>query len=154
MALFVGQRQGSQLARLYASLDVFVHTGPLETFCQAIQEALASGVPVVAPAAGGPLDLVQHGRTGFLVSPGDGSAIATAVADLACDPVRRAHFGRAARESVKERTWAAVGDELIAHYRAACGVPWPVEISDIGIAATRVALPSDTPARQRRTSVP
>ncbi len=153
-ARFVGQRQGSQLARLYASLDVFVHTGPLETFCQAIQEALASGVPVVAPAAGGPLDLVQPGRTGFLVPPGDGAAIATAVADLARDPVRRAHFGRAARESVKERTWAAVGDELIAHYRAACGVPWPVEISDIGIPATRVELPSDTSARQRRTSVP
>ena len=153
-ALCVGQRHGSQLARLYASLDVFVHTGPLETFCQAIQEALASGVPVIAPAAGGPLDLVQPGRTGLLVPPGDGVAIATAVADLASDPVRRAHFGLAARESVKERTWAAVGDELIAHYRAACGVPWQVEISDIGIPATREELPSDTSAPQRRTSVP
>jgi len=153
-AVFVGERHGTQLARLYASLDVFVHTGPLETFCQAIQEALASGVPVVAPAAGGPLDLVQPGRTGYLVPPSNGAAIATAVAELAADPVRRGHFGRAARASVQARTWASVGDELIAHYRAACGVPWPAEISSIGLAGTPAVLPADTPAQQRRTSVP
>ena len=121
-AIFVGERHGAQLARLYASLDVFVHTGPLETFGQVIQEALASGVPVVAPAAGGPLDLVQPGRTGYLVPPGDGAAIASAVAALAADPVRRAHFGIAARASVEGRTWAAVGDELVAHYQAVCGL--------------------------------
>jgi phosphatidylinositol alpha 1,6-mannosyltransferase len=122
-AVFTGLRHGTQLARLYASLDVFVHTGPTETFGQAIQEALSSGVPVIAPAAGGPLDLVQPGRTGFLVPPGDGAAIASAVASLAADPVRRRHFGAAARGAVEANTWSAVGDELIAHYRAVCGQP-------------------------------
>jgi phosphatidylinositol alpha 1,6-mannosyltransferase len=120
-AAFVGARYGEQLARLFASFDIFVHTGPLETFCQAAQEALASGVPVVAPAAGGPLDLVQHGRTGYLVPPSDGAAITTAVAALAADPERRRAFGLAARDAVAGRTWAAVGDELIGHYRAAMG---------------------------------
>jgi phosphatidylinositol alpha 1,6-mannosyltransferase len=120
--VFVGERHGAQLARLYASLDVFVHTGPLETFGQAIQEAMASGVPVVAPAAGGPLDLVKPGRTGYLVTPEDGTAIAAAVSELAKDAVRRRHFGLAARAAVEGRTWAAVGDELIAHYRAVCGL--------------------------------
>jgi phosphatidylinositol alpha 1,6-mannosyltransferase len=132
-AVFVGERHGAQLSRLYASLDIFVHTGPLETFCQAVQEALASGVPVVAPAAGGPLDLVQPGRTGCLVTPGDGEAIAAAVADLAVDPVRRRHFGLAARASVEGRTWAAVGDELIAHYRAACGPPTGDALPDVAL---------------------
>jgi phosphatidylinositol alpha 1,6-mannosyltransferase len=71
-ALFLGERHGPQLSRVYASLDVFAHTGPYETFGQAVQEALASGVPVVAPAAGGPLDLVLPGRTGYLVEPYSG----------------------------------------------------------------------------------
>ncbi|HEU4425891.1 MAG TPA: glycosyltransferase family 1 protein [Pilimelia sp.] len=122
-ALFLGARHGDQLARLYASFDVFAHTGPYETFGQTIQEALASGVPVVAPAAGGPLDLVTPGVTGTLVPPGDSAALAGAIADLAADADRRRAYGAAARAEVATRTWAAVGDELIDHYAAALGRP-------------------------------
>jgi phosphatidylinositol alpha 1,6-mannosyltransferase len=151
-AVFVGERHGTQLARLYASLDIFVHTGPLETFGQAIQEALASGVPVVAPAAGGPLDLVKPGQTGYLVPPGDGRSITRAVAELAADPVLRRHLGRQARASVAGRTWAAVGDELLDHYRAAMGLPaaLPAAIS----AGRSVPQSVHTPAEKRQMSVP
>jgi phosphatidylinositol alpha 1,6-mannosyltransferase len=121
-AVFVGERHGEQLARIYASLDLFVHPGPHETFGQTVQEALASGVPVVAPAAGGPMDLVTPGVTGLLVPPGDPAAIADAVAGLAADPDRRAGYAAATRASVAARSWAAVGDELIEHYRAVLGL--------------------------------
>ncbi|MEV6962185.1 glycosyltransferase family 1 protein [Streptomyces sp. NPDC051207] len=115
-AVFLGRRTGDDLARVFASLDVFAHTGPFETFCQTVQEAMASGVPVVAPAAGGPLDLVAHGRTGLLVPPRDADAVRDAVASLAADPARRAGYGAAGRAMVEGRTWAAVGDQLIGHY--------------------------------------
>ncbi|GEK03549.1 MULTISPECIES: glycosyltransferase family 1 protein [unclassified Streptomyces] len=115
-AVFLGRRTGDDLARIFASLDVFAHTGPFETFCQTVQEAMASGVPVVAPAAGGPLDLVAHGRTGLLVPPRDPVAVREAVRILAADAGTRAAYGAAGRETVEGRTWAAVGDRLIAHY--------------------------------------
>ncbi|MBU6533185.1 glycosyltransferase family 4 protein [Streptomyces sp. NPDC057245] len=115
-AVFLGRRTGDGLARVFASLDVFAHTGPFETFCQTVQEAMASGVSVVAPAAGGPLDLVAHGRTGLLVPPRDAGAVRDAVWSLASDPALRAAYGAAGRLAVESRTWAAVGDRLIGHY--------------------------------------
>lgn len=127
-AAFLGHRGGDELAQIYASLDVFVHTGQAETFCQAVQEALASGVPVVAPDAGGPRDLVLPDRTGYLVAPrpdgGEPGDPATDAADrelvgavaALCEPQRNREFGLAARQSVLRRTWTAVGDELLAHY--------------------------------------
>jgi phosphatidylinositol alpha 1,6-mannosyltransferase len=121
-AAFLGQRQGDELARVYASLDVFVHSGPHETFGNTLQEAAASGLPVVAPAAGGPLDLVEDGVTGFLVTPGDAAALAHAVSALSASPGLRAALGTAARQAVLGRTWPLRCEELAAHYEAVLGV--------------------------------
>src|SRR5699024_8490606 len=63
-AVFTGQLTGDDLPRAFASLDLFVHTGDFETFCQAVQEAHASGVPAIAPNAGGPRDLITPGVNG------------------------------------------------------------------------------------------
>jgi phosphatidylinositol alpha 1,6-mannosyltransferase len=117
-ALFLGVRRGAQLARIYASFDIFAHTGPYETFGQAVQEAMASGLPVVAPNAGGPVDLVRPGRTGYLVRPFEASGFTDAVSELVGDPVRRLEFGAAGRRAIEGRSWTAVGDELIGHYEA------------------------------------
>ncbi|MGR8011718.1 glycosyltransferase family 4 protein [Streptomyces hypolithicus] len=115
-AVFLGRRTGAELARIFASLDVFAHTGPYETFCQTVQEAMASGVPVIAPAAGGPLDLVRHRHTGLLVAPRDAAAVRAAVSWLADEPGLRTAYGRAGRTDVESRTWACVGDQLLGHY--------------------------------------
>jgi phosphatidylinositol alpha 1,6-mannosyltransferase len=117
-AVFLGEQRGTDLARIYASMDVFVHSGPFETFGQTIQEAAASGLPVIAPAAGGPVDLIEDGVTGFLVKPGDAAALAAPVAALAADPAGRARMGEAARRRVLGRSWAALTGELIEHYAA------------------------------------
>ena len=120
-AVFLGERHGEDLARIYASLDFFVHTGPFETFGQTIQEAAASGLPVIAPAAGGPVDLVDEGVTGFLVPPGERDALAAAAARLAAEPALRAAMSEAARRRVLGRSWSALVDELIGHYRTVLG---------------------------------
>ena len=121
-AAFLGVLHGDELSRAYATLDVFVHTGRHETYCQAAQEALASGVPVVAPRAGGPIDVVDEG-TGYLYQPGNGFELAAYVAKLADDPKLRAQVAASARRSVQGRSWQAVNDRLVGHYREVCGRP-------------------------------
>jgi phosphatidylinositol alpha 1,6-mannosyltransferase len=116
-AAFLGWLDGDELADAYAALDIFVHTGTEETFGQTLQEAMASGVPVVAPARGGPLDLVAPGLNGMLYGPEDDDGLRTAVAALSADADQRRWMGTAARTGVQRRTWELLGDELIGHYR-------------------------------------
>lgn len=129
-AVFLGQREGEELARLYASFDVFVHSGPHETFGNTLQEAAASGLPIVAPAAGGPVDLVEDGVTGFLVRPADPDALADAVSVLVRDCDLRTMQGMAARCSVLSRSWPARCDELIGHYDAVLGQARAVPVAE------------------------
>ena len=122
-AHFAGVLHGADLGAVYASLDVFVHTGRHETFCQSAQEALASGVPVVAPRSGGPVDVVADEVAGFLYSPGDPRELSGFVGRLVDDALLRRRMSRSARLSVADRSWRAVNDALVEHYREACGVP-------------------------------
>lgn len=118
-AHFTGALRGEALAAACASFDVFVHPGEHETFGQTLQEAHASGVPVVAVAAGGPLDLVEPGRTGHLYSPGDLAGLQRHVADLLDDETLRRTMGAEARRTVEARSWTALGDRLLDHYASA-----------------------------------
>ncbi|GAB3694728.1 glycosyltransferase family 1 protein [Actinocorallia lasiicapitis] len=115
-AVFTGFQSGLDLSRTLASLDVFVHTGANETFCQTVQEALASGVPVVAPAAGGPLDLIRPGVNGLLFQPSNGTSLREAVTTLVSDTAMRARLAAGTLPSVRPRTWEAVCDQLLSHY--------------------------------------
>jgi phosphatidylinositol alpha 1,6-mannosyltransferase len=114
--LFTGPLHGDELADAYAALDVFVHTGTTETFGQTVQEAHAAGVPVVAPAAGGPLDLVRHGVDGFLFDPRHDHSLRRSLGALVDDAALRARLGEAGRRAVVGRTWESLGDELLGHY--------------------------------------
>ena len=124
-AVFTGQLTGDELAEAFASLDVFVHTGDFETFCQAVQEAHASGVPAIAPNAGGPRDLITNGVNGRLLEPSSFARDLPAAVDsllLADDVLARKQLRARCRETVAERTWTALCEELLRHYEAVSGV--------------------------------
>ena len=116
---FLGPRSGDDLARAYATFDVFVHTGTKETFGQTLQEAAAAGLPVVAPAVGGPLDLVDHGRTGYLFDPDVRGDLARWVTDLVDSPSLRASMADAGPTSVAGRSWDSLTTQLVGHYERA-----------------------------------
>lgn len=115
-ATFLGYREGLELASGYAAFDMFVHTGSHETFGQTLQEAMATGLPVVAPAAGGPLDIVRPGVTGLLFEPSRPGSLRETVGGLAADPAMRDRMGRSGRARVEHLSWSAVVDELIGIY--------------------------------------
>lgn len=121
-AHFAGFQGGEDLARHVASLDLFVHPGESDTFGQTLQEAMASGVPVVAVGRGGPLDLVDSSRTGWLYEPKNLAQLREQVADLVYDDAKRTAFAQAAWESVQGRTWPVLCEQLLGYYAKAIRV--------------------------------
>ncbi len=115
-AHFTGFLSGQDLATAYASADLFAFPSDTETFGQVIQEAMASGLPVVAARAGGAIDIVRPGQTGALFAPGDAADLRALIRRLADDPARRAEQGRAGRAAAERSSWASVMDELLEHY--------------------------------------
>ena len=86
-----------------ANFGLLLHCRPDEPFGVVLIEAMASGLPVVAPATAGPLEIVEHGVTGFLYEPGNAAAAARHVIDLARDPALAARMGGAGRLVVEGR---------------------------------------------------
>lgn len=115
-AIFTGARTGDALPRHLASADLFVHPGELETFGQTLQEASACALPVIAPRMGGPVDIVQEGRTGHLYAPGDMADLHDSVAQLVADPQLRGRLGNNARLAMEPRTWPRMCAQLFAYY--------------------------------------
>lgn len=116
---WLGKLTGADLAAAYASFDVFLHTGTEETFGQTVQEAHASGIPVIAPRAGGPIDLVDHGTNGYLFDPAEDGQVRAFVEAFSLDEALRARMGEAGRRAVLGRSWDSVCTELVAHYEDA-----------------------------------
>jgi glycosyltransferase involved in cell wall biosynthesis/predicted metal-dependent phosphoesterase TrpH len=103
-ATFLGWLKGEQLARAYASADIFLFPSATDTFGQVILEAQASGLPTVAVARGGPLSLIEDRVSGLLCEPHT-DALADAVLELAGSPLLRERLAGAALRAARTRTW-------------------------------------------------
>jgi glycosyltransferase involved in cell wall biosynthesis len=108
-ATFLGWLGGDALADAYADADVFLFASETDTFGQAILEAQASGLAVLAVDAGGPGELVEHSCSGLLVPP-RADALAEALLELADRPALRERLAGNALDAVRDRTW---GDALV-----------------------------------------
>jgi phosphatidylinositol alpha 1,6-mannosyltransferase len=132
-ALFVGFKSGEELAQIYASFDLFIHPGPNETFCQAVQEALASGVPAIVPHTGGPADLVTHGRTGYVIDISNDEELNRTVNHHHARSDRK-QMRIATRDSVSMRTWGRINNELADHYQVVINQKKSSLLSEMGVA--------------------
>jgi glycosyltransferase involved in cell wall biosynthesis/predicted metal-dependent phosphoesterase TrpH len=121
-ATFLGWLEGADLARAYASADIFLFPSRTDTFGQVILEAQASGLPVVAVAAGGPLSLIEDRVSGLLRAP-DAGALAEALLELADSPLLRERLARAGLASVRARTWERALERLADGYGRVLSVP-------------------------------
>jgi glycosyltransferase involved in cell wall biosynthesis len=93
----------SEVHKAYSAFDIFALPSIYETFGLVVLEAMTTGLPVVASRVGGVQELLENGRTGILVSPGDPQALAQAVGSLIDDPQGSRQMGMAAREEALER---------------------------------------------------
>ena len=114
-ATFLGWLEGEQLARAYASADLFLFCSRTDTYGQVVLEAGASGLPVVAVAEGGPAALVENRHTGILCRP-DADHLAGAVLQLAASPELRARLGQAAVRHTAKRSWERALEQLADGY--------------------------------------
>jgi glycosyltransferase involved in cell wall biosynthesis len=117
--VFAGYLTGDDLAGAYAVGDVFLFPSDTETFGNVVLEAMASGLPVVAPSRGGVLDSVVHGETGWLVEPGNPDAFARATTALLDDPDRRQTFAAAGRAHALRKSWSRILDGVLDVYAEA-----------------------------------
>lgn len=108
-----------ELRALYQGAGLFVLSSDEEGLGLVILEAMASGLPVVSTACGGPQTAVVEGVTGLLTPVGDAGALASAMGELWADPGRRRQMGAAGRQVAESRfSLAAAGGVFLARYGA------------------------------------
>ena len=113
-----GVLSGNALSRAYANLDLFVFPSHTDAFGNVVQEALASGVPAVTTADGGPKFVIEDGITGFAAATDD--EFIACVIKLAEDSQLRQRMAAAARAATSNRTWEDVLSNLYNHYQELC----------------------------------
>lgn len=112
-AHFTGQIVGEELSQMYASVDMFVMPSDSETLGFVVIEALASGVPAVGVAAGGLVDIIQHGETGYLADNNDDMVeFSERVKDMIDNPEKRKEMAEKGHSWAQGLSWEAATSKL------------------------------------------
>lgn len=119
--VLTGYLRGTELSQAYASADCFVFPSSTDTFGNVVLEAMASGLPVVAAAAGGPLDQIENGSNGLLFKPHDSADLGKQIDWLFDRPERVRDMGKVGRRHAESRSWSSVLDRLLDDYAAVAG---------------------------------
>ncbi len=120
--LFLGTVSPERMPEIYAVADVLVAPTYRESFGNVVLEAHASGLPVITTDLGGQTEIVDDGRTGFLIPRGDAQALAGAMRDVVADPAALREAGREARmEAVARFDRKLMGQRMVAFYRGIVG---------------------------------
>lgn len=127
---FLGRRD--DIPACLAALDLFVFPSQNEGMGRALIEAMAAALPVVATNVGGIPSIIEPGRTGLLVPPGNSEALASAMAELLDDRTRARAIGQAARESLGAEFNAAGMVRAIESVYGRClqPTPWPRTVTN------------------------
>jgi len=115
-AVFTGYLKGEQLATAYASADIFFNASITETFGNVTLEAMACGLPAICADATGSRSLVDHEKTGYLVTPGDIAAFTKQITKLINDAPLRRKFAAAALEKGQSYSWHSILNQLLNQY--------------------------------------
>lgn len=115
-ALFTGFLQGDELAKAYASSDIFFFPSVTETFGNVTLEAMASGLPSVVADATGSRSLVKHGESGFVIPVESSDKFYTFIEKLINDDELRLKMSSSAIEKAEEYSWTAVNNHLLSYY--------------------------------------
>jgi glycosyltransferase involved in cell wall biosynthesis len=119
---FTGRLAGDDLAKAYASADIFVFPSTTDTFGNVVLEAQASGLPVVVSDQGGPCENILPDKTGRVVPGNDVEALAAALNDILSNPRQQQAMGRAARRYMEERSFDAAFLKTWESYQAISSV--------------------------------
>ncbi len=114
--LFAGYRHGVELARFYASADIFAFPSLTETFGNVVLEAMASGLAAACFAVAGPGDQIVDGETGLLAATIDADALAARLQQLIDDRALRLRLGQAARTFAVGRSWEEINRQVRMYY--------------------------------------
>ena len=115
---FTGHVSHSEMMNRYSEANIFINASFYESFGMPVAEAMACGLPVIATRAGGVPEIVEDGRSGLLIQPGDPIGLAKAIELLLSDKGLRESFWVAGRERVRERfNWDKITETLAGYYR-------------------------------------